>query len=251
MSELIIGTAISEPAAGTLKVGSTDIQEIYVGSTKIWPSVPLCSGAEEVQIGNLIWKTANTESLSGSSGNITYYASISSQTARDSYTNEIPVSTLYVGSSNYQQYGRYYNKYAARDIIPPTGFRLPTDADFENLNSELQQLFNEQGNFVTSIGGGENYRWGTAIQENYYFGRSCFNSRGVGYWWADALGGGKGGSFPNARYWTQEQADLSGINNNLVDFRSDQDNPDRIAKKTLPSFSKDYFFAPIRFCKDA
>ncbi len=247
MSELRIGTAISEPAAGTLKVGSNDIQEIYVGTNKIWPSTPLCSGAEEVQIGNLIWKTANTESLSGSSGNITYYASISAQTARDSYTNEIPVSTLYSGNSNNQQYGRYYNKYATRDIIPPTGFRLPTDADFENLNSELQQLFNENENAVTSIGGGEPNFWDSAIEENYYFGRSCFNSKGVGAWQPNSTGTGKGGENGIARYWTQEQANLNGITNNLVDFRSS--NVNRIAKTS--GFSREYIFAPIRFCKDA
>jgi len=39
MSELRIGTANSEPAIGTLKVGSADIQEIYLGSSKIWPTV--------------------------------------------------------------------------------------------------------------------------------------------------------------------------------------------------------------------
>jgi hypothetical protein len=39
MSELRIGNAISEPANGTLKVGSSNVQEIYLGSTKIWPTV--------------------------------------------------------------------------------------------------------------------------------------------------------------------------------------------------------------------
>lgn len=39
MSELRIGAANSEPAAGTLKVGSGDVQEIYLGSQLIWPSV--------------------------------------------------------------------------------------------------------------------------------------------------------------------------------------------------------------------
>lgn len=39
MSELRIGNAISEPANGTLKVGSSNVQEIYLGSTNIWPTV--------------------------------------------------------------------------------------------------------------------------------------------------------------------------------------------------------------------
>lgn len=39
MSELRIGTATSEPANGTLKVGSSNVQEIYLGSSKIWPTV--------------------------------------------------------------------------------------------------------------------------------------------------------------------------------------------------------------------
>lgn len=38
MSEIRIGTANSEPAAGTLKVGSGDVQEIYLGNQLIWPA---------------------------------------------------------------------------------------------------------------------------------------------------------------------------------------------------------------------
>ena len=57
MGELRIGTANSEPAAGTLKVGSNDVQEIYLGANKIWPSsvdpnvdpyVPVTSSAFKV-----------------------------------------------------------------------------------------------------------------------------------------------------------------------------------------------------------
>lgn len=39
MSEIRIGTANSEPAAGTLKVGSGDVQEIYLGNQLIWPTI--------------------------------------------------------------------------------------------------------------------------------------------------------------------------------------------------------------------
>lgn len=39
MSEIRIGTANSEPAAGTLKVGSGDVQEIYLGNQLIWPNI--------------------------------------------------------------------------------------------------------------------------------------------------------------------------------------------------------------------
>lgn len=38
MGEIRIGTANSEPAAGTLKVGSGDVQEIYLGNQLIWPT---------------------------------------------------------------------------------------------------------------------------------------------------------------------------------------------------------------------
>ena len=37
MADLRIGTATSAPAAGTLKLGSTDISKIYSGSTLVWP----------------------------------------------------------------------------------------------------------------------------------------------------------------------------------------------------------------------
>ena len=37
MADLRIGTATSAPAAGTLKLGSTNISKIYSGSTLVWP----------------------------------------------------------------------------------------------------------------------------------------------------------------------------------------------------------------------
>ena len=40
MGDLRIGTATSAPAAGTLKIGSTDISKIYSGSTLVWPTSP-------------------------------------------------------------------------------------------------------------------------------------------------------------------------------------------------------------------
>jgi uncharacterized protein (TIGR02145 family) len=248
MSELRIGTAASEPATGTLKVGSDNVQEIYLGSTRIWPSGPLCAGLEEVQIGNLIWKTTNTDSLSITpSGNMSYYSQISGSLARDSYTNQTPIATLYLGGSTRPELGRYYNKYAAKRIIPPTGFRLPTNADFENLNTALIQQFNEQSPYITSIGGGTVNEWSTGVNSNYYFGRSCFNSIGAGFWRPNPTGEGRSGVTGEASYWTQEQADLTGITNQLIRFGSSQANT--IAKIT--SFPFDYTFAPIRFCKDA
>jgi hypothetical protein len=40
MADLRIGTATSAPAAGTLKLGSTNISKIYSGSTLVWPIDP-------------------------------------------------------------------------------------------------------------------------------------------------------------------------------------------------------------------
>lgn len=249
MAELRIGTATSEPAAGKLKIGSNNIQEIYLGSTKVWPSVPLCPGAEEVQIGNLIWKTANTDSLATDDGDMTYYSQISSQLARDSYTNEEPIATQYQGGASKPELGRYYNKYAAKRIIPPTGFRLPTDSDIEALNTALIQEFNETSPRVTSIAGGEDNAWADSVKGNFYFGRSCFNSLGAGFWRPSSTGNSRQGQNNSASYWTQEQADLTGTTNQLKLFAPTGDSTGSIEKTN--GFTLDYTFAPIRFCKDA
>jgi len=84
MGDFRIGTAASEPAAGTLKVGSSDIQEIYLGTNKIWPTSPPPAPGE-VQIGSLIWTDANSTIVASSAGTIPILTT--EQQAKDAYDN--------------------------------------------------------------------------------------------------------------------------------------------------------------------
>lgn len=82
MSELRIGTANSEPATGTLKVGSGDVQEIYLGSTKIWPTVSPGLDDPYVPIAdNTDPRFIGTEPVNPSSSNSSAYVRIYDQSA--------------------------------------------------------------------------------------------------------------------------------------------------------------------------
>ena len=82
MSELRIGTANSEPAAGTLKIGSTDVQEIYLGSSKIWPTVSPGLDDPYVPIAdNTDPRFIGTEPVNPSSSNSSAYVRIYDQSA--------------------------------------------------------------------------------------------------------------------------------------------------------------------------
>jgi uncharacterized protein (TIGR02145 family) len=177
MSELRIGTSNSEPATGTLKIGSTDVQEIYLGSTKIWPSTPPLP-CDPVQIGNLIWTTCNSSITSSSQGSIPILTT--NQEVSDADANSTAGAVYYDFNSANAQKGLMYNKYAAATITPPSGFRLPTDADWDNLASELDNISGTTDD-VTAGGGGTNALWNSNIKANADYGLSGFDSIRAGY----------------------------------------------------------------------
>jgi len=77
MSELRIGTATSEPADGKLKVGSSNVQEIYIGSDKIWPTVSPGTDDPYVPIAdNTSARFIGTEPVNVSSSNSNAYVRI-------------------------------------------------------------------------------------------------------------------------------------------------------------------------------
>jgi uncharacterized protein (TIGR02145 family) len=222
MSELRIGTANSEPAAGTLKVGSTDVQEIYLGSTKIWPAeappnTTTLEGSEEIQ-----------------------FASDASQ-ANSLFSQSKPTWVWFNFDSINSSRGRFYNKYAARIITPPTGFRLPTANDFDALFNYL--ISSEGFNRFTNIGGGNPNFWKANTVNNSVFGTSGFNAICAGLLVVNSNGSwGINPTYEN--YWDQTAAYVS---NAFMDALSDQDG--YILKSSLgQSYNQ---FGSIRFCKDA
>jgi len=175
MSELRIGTATSEPAAGALKVGSTDVQEIYLGSSKIWPTAaPLPPG--QVQIGNLIWTDVNTSTLDRSGGQIAIVSNFTE--AKAAYNSGTPAAAYWQFDPANSVRGLYYNKHVAAVITPPTGFRLPTQLDYKNLNGEVVY---PGSNIYTSVGGGTTNFWNSTIQNDFRFGTSGFNAIKAGW----------------------------------------------------------------------
>jgi len=182
MSELRIGTANSEPAAGTLKVGSSDVQEIYLGSTKVWPTAapPLPPG--EVQIGGLIWTDANTSTLNMSGGQIAIVSNFTE--ARAAYNGGTPAAAYWQFDPANSARGLYYNKHAAGLIARPSGFRLPTQADFSSLLSEV--VF-PGSNIYTSAGGGTTNFWNSTIQSDSRFGTSGLNAIKAGWMYLTSI----------------------------------------------------------------
>ena len=234
MSELRIGTANSEPAAGALKVGSNDIQEIYLGSTKVWPTVPPLPPGQ-VQIGNLIWTDANTSTLDRSgSGTITIVTNFTEANA--AYNGGVPAAAYWQFDPANSIRGLFYNKHAAAVITPPPGFRLPTEADYENLEGEV--VF-PGSNIYTSIGGGATNFWNSTIQNDFRFGTSGFNAIKAGWMFLQsnrAVWFGPDSSFWDSTRMSQEKT---------IAFREGMN--DIVA--VLQSYTKKY--TTIRFCKDA
>jgi uncharacterized protein (TIGR02145 family) len=233
MSELRIGTATSEPAAGTLKVGSSDVQEIYLGSTKVWPTAaPLPPG--EVQIGNLIWTDVNTSTLDMSGGQIAIVSNFTE--AKAAYNSGAPAAAYWRFDPANSVRGLYYNKHAAGLITRPSGFRLPTEADYDNLLSETQY---SGSNIYTSVGGGTTNFWNSTIQNDFRFGTSGFNAIKAGWMYLTTRSSAWIGF--DSTWWDSTRLSQE----RTLAFR---EQPTHISP-VLQSNTKKYI--TIRFCKDA
>ena len=178
MGEIRIGTTGSEPAAGTLKVGNGNVQEIYLGTNKIWPTSPPPAPGE-VQIGSLIWTDANSTIVASSAGTIPILTT--EQQAKDAYDDSTAGALYYNFDSANAARGLFYNQLAANAITPPAGFRFPSDADWDDLRTELVTI---SGSFndVTAGGGGANSFWGSNIKANSDYGLSGFDAIKAGYY---------------------------------------------------------------------
>ena len=134
MADLKFGNVT--PAVGNIKLGSNSVSEIYQGATKLWPlGTPPQPG--EVTVCDLVWtKTNSTITATTTGGNIPIVTDATAwgQAAQ----NQQPAACYYQHDPvTYGYLGLYYNRFCLSVIQPPTGFRLPSQADWTNLRSCL------------------------------------------------------------------------------------------------------------------
>ncbi len=118
---------ITPDGVGKIKLGSVDVQKIYMGSTLVWPTDP-----GEVEICNLIWTDTNsseTELIAGS--NLPIYTTLTQM--QNANSNSQPAACYWQFDANESYRGLFYNIHARNAVKPPTGFRLPTGSDFLTL----------------------------------------------------------------------------------------------------------------------
>jgi len=159
------------PYGGLYRTGST-VKINLLGSS---PG----PGPGEVQIGSLIWTDANSTTLASSGGTIPILTT--SEEANDARNNSTPGAVYWDFDPANASRGLFYNQFAAAVITPPSGFRLPTRNDWNNLRAELIALENPALSNITAIGGGTNAFWSSNIQSNPYYNLSGFESLGVGF----------------------------------------------------------------------
>lgn len=130
MADLKLGNLT--PVVGNVKLGSNNVSEIYQGATKLWPlGTPPQPG--EVTVCDLVWtKTNSTITATTTGGNIPIVTDATGW--GQAVQNQQPAACYYqYDPVTYGYLGLYYNEFCLSVIQPPTGFRLPSPADWNNL----------------------------------------------------------------------------------------------------------------------
>lgn len=182
MADLKFGNVT--PAVGNIKLGSNNVSEIYQGATKLWPlgSAPQPG---EVTVCDLIWtKTNSTITATTTGGNIPIVTNQNDWITK--CQNNDPAACYWQFDSNNAFRGLYYNVFAAEVIQPPTGFRVPTQQDWQDL-IDCAEIGGSTGNDVTSLGNNYYGFWPSNVASNSRFGTVDFNSIGAGYTWTGQL----------------------------------------------------------------
>lgn len=236
---------ITPDGVGKIKLGSVDVQEIYMGSTLVWPtSTPPGPDPETVNICNLIWTTTNsieTELIAG--GNIPICTTTAEMQTKDQ--QQLPAACYWNFDANESYRGLYYNIHARSLVKPPSGFRLPTPTDYNIIAASPCNPNSPNQN-----------RYGAPLPNNYdpnvltdtsFLGATGFNAYGYG-------GGRVLSAFPTrfsqdgieAVFWTSGPGTRGGMArvligilpvNSYLRFSNTQESTDEIAS--------------LRFCKDA
>ena len=177
MADLKFGNVT--PAVGNIKLGSNNVSEIYQGTTKLWPlGTPPTPG--EVTVCDLIWtKTNSTITATTTGGNIPIVTNQNDWITK--CQNNDPAACYWQFDSNNAFRGLYYNVFATEVIQPPTGFRVPTQQDWQNLIFCAGTGSPDNASDVTSLANNYYGFWPSNIASNSRFGTVDFNSIGAGY----------------------------------------------------------------------
>ena len=202
MADLKFGNVT--PAVGNIKLGSNNVSEIYQGTTKLWPlGTPPQPG--EVTVCDLVWtKTNSTITATTTGGNIPIVTNENDWITK--CQNNEAAACYWQFDSNNSYRGLYYNVFATDVIQPPTGFRLPTQQDWQDLIS-CAASGSPDGNLdVTSLGNNYYGFWPSNVVSNSRFGTVDFNSIGAGY----ASNGSTSSPppYPSQGWFSQGQRDI-------------------------------------------
>jgi uncharacterized protein (TIGR02145 family) len=228
---------------GKIKLGSTNVQKIYKGSTLVWPTSPgPAPDPGQVEICGLIWTDANsseTELIAG--GNIPILTTAAEM--RTKFLQQKPAACYWQFDENESYRGLYYNIYARNVVKPPSGFRLPTYSDYSTLN---QQACNPNTPNQNRHGAPPPNNYNPSLLTNTDFlGDSGFNAYGYGgaavlnstevFWQFDTT---------YAVFWTSGAANQTG---SRISFAVSSSN-----YLTFAAWADStYELASIRFVKDA
>jgi uncharacterized protein (TIGR02145 family) len=147
--------------------------------------------AQTITIGSQVWMTKNLDVSTFRNGDQIPQAKTKEEWEKAG-NNKKPAWCYYDNDpSNGEKYGKLYNWYAVRDSrgLAPKGFHIPTDDEWEILESFLGEV--DGTKMKKKIGWGENYD-GTnssgfsALPGGYHRSGFGFYEVGfVGYWWSD------------------------------------------------------------------
>jgi uncharacterized protein (TIGR02145 family) len=193
------------PGVNKIKLGNSNVQKIYDGSTLVWPT---SIDPVEVQICNLIWTTTNsteTELIAG--GNIPIYTNAVEMRAK--YLQQQPAACYWQFDENESYRGLYYNIYARNVVKPPSGFRLPTYSDYSILSGQgCNPNRPNQNTYGAPLPNGYNP---SLLTNTDFLGDSGFNAYGYGgasvfsstevFWQQDTT---------HATFWTSGAANQTG-----------------------------------------
>ena len=197
-------------------------------------------GPGEVEIGSLIWTDANSTTLASSGGTIPIFTT--NQEADDARSTRTPGAVYWDFDSANASRGLFYNRWAAAAITPPSGFRLPTRNDWNNLRAELIAL--DSLSNITAIGGGTNAFWNNSIQSNPDYNLSGFESLGAGY---SEFSGIQLRFWDDSEMWWELEGASAPVGQAGTGFWAN--GPNTVI--TPNNFQLFWSFNCIRFCKDA
>lgn len=155
MSDLKLN-GVTPDGIGKIKLGSTDVQKVYSGSTLVWPLNP-----GEVTICEYIWTTTNSVSTLLTNGNnmviVNNYSDFFFNT-----NNLVPCAFYYNFDIANSAYGLYYNQFAMQQIEPPVGFRVPVLDDWNKTKGCVALTGYNPANYNALGTSSSEWNWGVA-----------------------------------------------------------------------------------------